>query len=1234
MNWYFWKKRENKVLAPVFRPLTPTDEARDVEAYSSALDFALKHKDVRNIAVTGIYGAGKSSFLRTYFKGRKDVLWVSLASFLGGETPPAGSAPCAKTEEEEEGSPQTVKTGIKDEHLLEVSILQQIFYAEEQSKLPFSRLRRTTGISWGRYLSILGMLGMLCIGLFGVFQPAWFNGYLGEPLHRWLLDRRMFGFWISLGILIVLICRGVWESYRIVKRIRLRRIAVKGVEMELGQKGDESILNRNLDDILYFFESTAYRTVVFEDIDRFNEVDIFTKIREINLILNGAKQIPAKRKPIRFIYALREDLFGDRKEKVKFFDFILPIVPVINASNSRDVLTTFLAQLYTKDGDEKAGQEKAREFYDIIRDISPFLSDMRLVENICNEFAVYKDEIPPGVDHIRLFGMVVFKNFFPGDFAKLHSDQGILVDLIGRKESLLLRRREALENEIKTKMSRIESIRNEEETNLDRLYLPYVGAFLLHIPDSAERFVVHGSPHYLPRIAQDRKMFDALRSDSVQVPYGYGRVVDWKKIENEVDPLHSYDERVTLIKEKAEGKIKVLQEDVARLRKELSGFWDMSLFELAHEGLMDEFDMFDSPHLNSRDGRLLRTLVSEGYIDEQYRLYISVFHETPGERSSQDYRFEIDVMQGRQSPWSTQLPHPETVFENLGVWCFETQAVFNFALFAEALRNYDQKTDCWIHQLAKNDHNARRFVGEFLLQSELSLSERTKLLRELEKKNPKYVEETVGGYFESSAYDKRIVDPIVGLFLRARYNESAKNIPDNVRQYFEEEPGIGRVIQCLGLEDIGELPKFLSWGDFELSDLTDNSLLESTVVFNLIVNAAAFRLSRDNLKAILVHRDEDDFAFNNRNYSTIRNCGIPAVLDLVNREFDNYLDIVYNRLSLSQMDPEDVVVELLNREEFSIESKGLFLAKQSIIYKVEEADRFTGPDALKLALKYGLVEPSWQNVVFAYDQIAEPQAILEFVTTSENFQCLSAKDCHLPWEEVHCLVKCLAEQKDISEESLSKLFCRIQEGTIDDYSGTAATPARIQFLYRAKRIVFSIDLYERLKSNGNGSETTLAALGYKDMDKALASGELSLSDDELDSLLKSGLLSPKTTVMVLCRFVDRIVDNEDLSPIAARLISNDNYRKLTLGLLDACLEYLRDLPLQCNAAMLFDGNATEVRTRLAKFPEPMSRLSKPGSKIVVPKGVSREFIDYLKEHEVVSSVSEDNGELKVHTKFS
>lgn len=114
-----------------FNVLTPNQNAEGIEAYTSALDFALDNKqqsNVKNIAVTGPYVSGKSSFLRSYENGRKDkhqFLNISLATFAAGNK--------AKVHHNE------VKQQIGD---IERSIVQQMIYKVSAEKLPNSRFHR------------------------------------------------------------------------------------------------------------------------------------------------------------------------------------------------------------------------------------------------------------------------------------------------------------------------------------------------------------------------------------------------------------------------------------------------------------------------------------------------------------------------------------------------------------------------------------------------------------------------------------------------------------------------------------------------------------------------------------------------------------------------------------------------------------------------------------------------------------------------------------------------------------------------------------------------------------------------------------------------------------------------------------------------------------------------------------------------------------------------------------
>lgn len=50
-----------------FERLTPTDDV-DLSIYENAIDYVFDNTDIRNVAISGAYSAGKSSVLASYKK--------------------------------------------------------------------------------------------------------------------------------------------------------------------------------------------------------------------------------------------------------------------------------------------------------------------------------------------------------------------------------------------------------------------------------------------------------------------------------------------------------------------------------------------------------------------------------------------------------------------------------------------------------------------------------------------------------------------------------------------------------------------------------------------------------------------------------------------------------------------------------------------------------------------------------------------------------------------------------------------------------------------------------------------------------------------------------------------------------------------------------------------------------------------------------------------------------------
>lgn len=181
---------------------------------------------------------------------------------------------------------------------------------------------------------------------------------------------------------------------------------MKDVEIRPAHDDQTSILNRHLDEILYFFQTTGYDLVIIEDLDRFNDAEIFVTLREINSLINENAGV---KRTVRFLYALRDDMFVNT-DRTKFFEFIIPVIPIINTSNSIDMVLVQGRRLALDD-------RLDRQF---LREVSRYLNDLRLIQNIFNEYAIYVANLETDGENLldanKLLAILIYKNVYPRDF--------------------------------------------------------------------------------------------------------------------------------------------------------------------------------------------------------------------------------------------------------------------------------------------------------------------------------------------------------------------------------------------------------------------------------------------------------------------------------------------------------------------------------------------------------------------------------------------------------------------------------------------------------------------------------------------------------------------------------------------------------------------------------------------------------------------------------------------------
>lgn len=419
---------------------------------SKLLHDKVLDKEIKNIGIVGSYGSGKSSLIKTFCskfenKDKIKILKVSLASFNGDDLNENKDQSCEKlTSADSVGNEKNCGIGDID-NAVEKSILQQMLYVESGRKLPFSKIARTESIHWGKYvlacvatIAIIALVGFV-YDIFATFPQD------GVNIFKYLFVEKLLPTLFSIAIVM---CFVIY----IVRTIKIARIKVNPIEIELNNTHG-SLLNSFLDEILYFFTQTKYNTVFFEDLDRFNDLSIFVKLRELNTILNSNKKI-AKQGKVTFIYATKTDIFSEHTERTKFFDFILNVYPTLSPENACAIIN---------EGLEKSRLGNDWLSYNYKYDISFFVMDRRVLNSTINDCLQYigNSSQPTTYDTTEkrqlLFSVMLYKNVCPNEYAKLEHHRGELIDLLSHIEEV----RSGKINELKEKLK--ESQMKLEKTN-------------------------------------------------------------------------------------------------------------------------------------------------------------------------------------------------------------------------------------------------------------------------------------------------------------------------------------------------------------------------------------------------------------------------------------------------------------------------------------------------------------------------------------------------------------------------------------------------------------------------------------------------------------------------------------------------------------------------------------------------------------------------------------------------
>lgn len=584
--------------------------------YVRHLNEAVQDPKNRNIALTGRYGTGKSSVLDAFEKEHaKDTVRISI---------------------------NTLGPDENDEDLtnrIQKELLKQLVYRVKPGKIRRSRFARPKHLTGFRaFLQALAVsiLGSSILWMLGVRPLGW------EQVELWnnLIPYSAFFIFVLLS---------VWGIRWVIGDRIISEVTTAGTKISLKDEQD-TYFDNYLDEIVAFFDTVKPKYVIFEDLDRFDDPQIFDSLRELNTLINSSSYWKKKEQTLHFIYAIKDSLFEQlgaenihnedntarekrvdlvelavkRANRTKFFEVVIPIVPFISYRNARDHFIKIVDSLNLP--------EEYRISRSLIDLVARHTTDMRLMINIRNEFSVFAEHLlwaensAPGMKADHLFALVVYKNFHLADFESIAQHSSTL-DKLERIHRDKIRAFIKNQQELRRKHVRAEKQANQKEQIAETLgkrlnevialmkesnsYFSPASIKVGDHPFASDKF---NSIEFWEAVAREK---DLTFVSTYQIP-------DIILTAENIQYIFSEVMRSSLWLDIEPDELKKLIQDYDRNIEMLRGadFSDLANYK----DIPESYTSFDEDITNVLQSELARDLVRKGYITRNYAEYSAIFY--------------------------------------------------------------------------------------------------------------------------------------------------------------------------------------------------------------------------------------------------------------------------------------------------------------------------------------------------------------------------------------------------------------------------------------------------------------------------------------------------------------------------------------------------------------------------------------------------------------------------------
>lgn len=1183
-----------------YRDLAPISDIEDGKEYLEALNWALDNPKIKNIALTGPYGAGKSSIIDTFLKQnskkqnnickkslfRKNMaeksIKISMATFAQAGDLDSDEKIHIEADEVEEG------------------ILKQLFYKVEHKKIPQSRYRKLHVENFKTSLFKVIALTTMMVILGEILKPEVIEDIwkkITEFTEKYYLPE--ISSYIILGIYVitfVVTISRIWSS--ISTRYHVKEITLPAeAKIEKDNNLSESVFNKNLDEIMYFFEATRYRIVFFEDLDRLDDRKIFVHLRELNNLLNNDDTI--KEKPVVFIYAVKDDIFT-KDDRTKFFDFIIPVIPVINSTNSGEILLKRLQE------SEKNGIQHNISS-DFIFDVSPYISDMRVLQNIYNEFVIYKNLLSVhqalALRDEQMMAMIIFKNLYPKDFADIQNETGVIKKAFENKTRYIKVKRDSLQNELNFISDSLKKADEDHLKTVQELKVAMLTGMTGNI-GIARRFTGYGynsvSANEIMEKSFDMREFAEKNIDVIVYNdfNGSGDRVDINNFKERVKPYVERWEYLSIIEREGKENLNI---KIDNIKQKLYLLESRKIADLIENETDFKFDQ------NVSKNKLLVFLLRRGYIDENYANCINYFKGNS--ITTADMNFILSVKNREPKSFDYSLTATMVVAKRLQPYEFEQKAIYNFSLMEQLLSSDDEieKRKIFIEQLSDESDVSWQFIDEFM--------ERTKfkekfivLLSDAWIEIWKYISTLPGIQYERQLY-------YLKLFFTTLNIEKIKeiNVDDCLKNYLEEhEDFLSKVSKSVSVDILCEVIKKIdvSFKKIQIKEVPNQ-------ILDYIFDGQFYNLNNKMIDSIVAYKNKQLVSeLDKKHYTTLVDLGYMQLLKYIDENFNYYIENIVLKKQM-QEDRNEVIIDMLSKllqdrnmciglikhENFLINNINVVL-KDSI-----KNNREVIKGIWNTILMNEKVVVNWENICSYWQYFSMNENLLNYITKHiDELKNANVEYCDDKFIRSFIMAGC---EINIYEQLLPILRMSNFDIELEDLDNEM-----LEVMVNIGYFEFSTERYQYLFTANNNLAIKYIA---KNQERFLEQiDEIEMSSSLLEKLLNEKTISDVTMKKLISLFGEQYMSKKIAEYVALRNI------QVTKSCFDIIWKYLADenqrILLLINNIELFDAdNLQHYFSNLNGEYQQLADRSSRHEVDLIRSSNNLSLVEYLKKIEYITS---------------